>query len=253
MRRALSIALLFGFAWAMPAQAQTYPSRPIKMMIPLASGSAVDVAARIIAEKMGDILGQRFVIENEPGASGLIGTRAGARATPDGYTVLVLNDGVITMLPNMRSDAGYDPFKDFVPVTRLVGIEWVLVANPVVSGEDGCRAHRARQGEARRHQFRLGRLWQPAAHRGGNVHARDQRADDARAVSRPDPGDQRSRRRACLGDVHRAVDGDVIAAGRPPARARLDDAEAAAAARRRRPDHGGIRRARLQLRRPGRR
>ncbi len=136
MRRALSIALLSGFAWlcgfawAMPAQAQTYPSRPMKMMIPLASGSAVDVAARIIAEKMGDILGQRFVIENEPGASGLIGTRAGARATPDGYTVLVLNDGVITMLPNMRSDAGYDPFKDFVPVTRLVGIEWVLVANP---------------------------------------------------------------------------------------------------------------------------
>jgi tripartite-type tricarboxylate transporter receptor subunit TctC len=130
LRRALSIALLFGFAWALPAQAQTYPARPIKMMIPLASGSAVDVAARIIAEKMGDILGQRFVIENEPGASGLIGTRAGARATPDGYTVLVLNDGVISMLPNMRSDAGYDPFKDFVPVTRLVGIEWVLVANP---------------------------------------------------------------------------------------------------------------------------
>jgi tripartite-type tricarboxylate transporter receptor subunit TctC len=136
LRRALSIALLFGvvwlcgFAWTMPAGAQAYPSRPMKMMIPLASGSAVDVAARIIAEKMGDMLGQRFVIENEPGASGLIGTRAGARATPDGYTVLVLNDGVITMLPNMRSDAGYDPFKDFVPVTRLVGIEWVLVANP---------------------------------------------------------------------------------------------------------------------------
>jgi tripartite-type tricarboxylate transporter receptor subunit TctC len=132
LRRALSIALLFGLAWAVPAQAQTYPSRPIKMMIPLASGSAVDVAARIIAEKMGDILGQRFVIENEPGASGLIGTRAGTRAAPDGYTVLVLNDGVITMLPNMRSDAGYDPFKDFVPVTRLVGIEWVLVANPAL-------------------------------------------------------------------------------------------------------------------------
>jgi tripartite-type tricarboxylate transporter receptor subunit TctC len=130
VKRALSLALLFGFAWAMPAQAQTYPARPIKMMIPLASGSAVDVAARIIGEKMGDILGQRFVVENEPGASGLIGTRAGARAAPDGYTVLVLNDGVITMLPNMRTDAGYDPFKDFVPVTRLVGIEWVLVANP---------------------------------------------------------------------------------------------------------------------------
>jgi tripartite-type tricarboxylate transporter receptor subunit TctC len=135
VKRALSIALLFGFAWAMPAQAQTYPGRPIRMMIPLASGSAVDVAARIIGERMGDILGQRFVIENEPGASGLIGTRAGARAAPDGYTVLVLNDGVITMLPNMRTDAGYDPFKDFVPVTRLVGIEWVLVANPSFPGK----------------------------------------------------------------------------------------------------------------------
>jgi len=113
-----------------PARAESWPDRPIKMLMPLASGSAVDVAARIIAEKMGETLGQRFVVENEPGAAGLIGTRAGARAAPDGYTVLVLNDGVITMLPNMRSDAGYDVFKDFVPVTHLVGIEWVLVASP---------------------------------------------------------------------------------------------------------------------------
>ncbi len=110
--------------------AETYPDRPIRMLMPLASGSAVDVAARIIGERMGDILGQRFVVENEPGASGLIGTRAGARAAPDGYTVLVLNDGVITMLPNMKPDAGYDVFRDFVPVTQLVGIEWVVVANP---------------------------------------------------------------------------------------------------------------------------
>jgi len=112
------------------ARAETWPERPIKLMMPLASGSAVDVATRIVGEKMGEILGQRFVVENEPGASGLIGTRAGARAAPDGYTVLVLNDGVLTMLPNMKSDIGYDVFKDFVPVTRLVGIEWVLVANP---------------------------------------------------------------------------------------------------------------------------
>jgi tripartite-type tricarboxylate transporter receptor subunit TctC len=117
-------------ASAPPAQAQNWPERPIKMLMPLASGSAVDVAARIVGEKMGEVLGQRFVVENEPGASGLIGTRAGARAAPDGYTVLVLNDGVLTMLPNMKPDAGYDVFRDFVPVTQLVGIEWVLVANP---------------------------------------------------------------------------------------------------------------------------
>ncbi len=117
-------------ALAPSARAETWPDRPIKMVLPLASGSAVDVAARIVAEKMGEILGQRFVVENEPGAAGLIGTRAGARATPDGYTVLAVNDSVITMLPNMRTDAGYDVFKDFVPVTHLVGIQWVLVASP---------------------------------------------------------------------------------------------------------------------------
>ncbi len=124
------IAAILALATAAPAGAQTWPDRPIKMLIPLASGSAVDVAARLVGERMGEVLGQRFVVENEPGASGLIGTRQGARAAPDGYTVLVLNDGVITMLPNMRTDAGYDVFKDFVPVTQLVGIEWVLVASP---------------------------------------------------------------------------------------------------------------------------
>jgi hypothetical protein len=117
----------------------------------------------------------------------------------------------------------------------------------VVSGEDGRRTRRARQGEAGRHQFRLGRLWEPAAYRGRDVHARDESADDACAVSRADTGDQRSRRRACLGDVHSAVDGDV-ASGRPPAGARFDDAQTAAAACRRRPNHGGIRCARLCLR-----
>jgi tripartite-type tricarboxylate transporter receptor subunit TctC len=129
MRRLLAIALGIGLL-AGAAHAETWPERPIKMMMPLASGSAVDVATRVVADKMGDALGQRIFIENEPGASGLIGTRAGARAAPDGYTVLVLNDGVLTMLPNMKTDVGYDVFRDFVPVTRLVGIEWVLVTNP---------------------------------------------------------------------------------------------------------------------------
>lgn len=131
MRPLLAIAVAASMAaLSATARAETWPERPIRMMMPLASGSAVDVAARIIGDKMGEALGQRIFVENEPGASGLIGTRAGARAAPDGYTVLVLNDGVLTMLPNMKTDVGYDVFKDFVPVTRLVGIEWVLVANP---------------------------------------------------------------------------------------------------------------------------
>src|SRR5579871_353248 len=122
--------------FAPAAQAETYPNRPIRLFIPLAAASAVDVVARIVADKMSTILGQNLYVENEPGAAGLIGMRAGARAEPDGYTVLAVNDSVITMLPNVRSDAGYDPFRDFVPVTQLVGIQWVLAVNPSLPVEN---------------------------------------------------------------------------------------------------------------------
>ena len=81
---------------------------------------------------MSDSLGQRFYVENQPGAAGLLGMRAGARAAPDGYTVVVANDSVITMLPNMKADAGYDPLKDFLPVTQLVGIPLGLIAHPTL-------------------------------------------------------------------------------------------------------------------------
>ena len=112
------------------AQAQTYPDRPIKLLVPLAAGSAVDIVARLVADKMGDQLGQRPFVENMAGGAGVIGMRAGARAAPDGYTVIVPNDSVLTMVPNMKSDAGYDPFADFMPVTQLVGIPLGLIANP---------------------------------------------------------------------------------------------------------------------------
>jgi tripartite-type tricarboxylate transporter receptor subunit TctC len=124
------LGFLITLALALPAGAQTYPDRPIKLLVPLASGSAVDIVARIVAEKMGDQLGQRPFVENVPGAAGLIGMRAGARVAPDGYTVIVPNDSVLTMLPNMKSDAGYDPFTDFIPVTQLVGIPLGLIAHP---------------------------------------------------------------------------------------------------------------------------
>ena len=112
------------------AHAQTYPDRPIKLLVPLAAGSAVDIVARLVADKMGDQLGQRPFVENMAGGAGVIGMRAGARANPDGYTVIVPNDSVLTMVPNMKSDAGYDPFADFMPVTQLVGIPLGLIAHP---------------------------------------------------------------------------------------------------------------------------
>lgn len=83
---------------------------------------------RIVADRMGDILGQRLVIENQTGASGMIGMRNGARAPADGYTLLAVNDAVMTMLPNMSGQAGYDPLKDFVPIGQVARIRWALVA-----------------------------------------------------------------------------------------------------------------------------
>jgi tripartite-type tricarboxylate transporter receptor subunit TctC len=127
---ALGLALSVAISLVPSAHAQTYPDRPIKLLVPLAAASAVDIVARIVGEKMSQNLGQRIYVEDMPGAAGLLGMRAGARAAPDGYTVVVPNDSVLTMLPNMKSDVGYDPLRDFVPVTQLAGIPLGLIANP---------------------------------------------------------------------------------------------------------------------------
>ena len=120
----------FGLLASTLARAQTYPERPVRLLVPLAAASAVDIVARVVGDKMGTILGQRFYVENQPGAAGMIGMRAVAHSAPDGYTIVVANDSVLTMVPNVRSDAGYDPQKDFVPVARLVNIPLGLIANP---------------------------------------------------------------------------------------------------------------------------
>jgi tripartite-type tricarboxylate transporter receptor subunit TctC len=110
------------------ATAQTaYPDRPIKMIVPLAAASAVDVAARIITQKMADNMGQQFVILNQPGASGLIGAEQVARAEPDGYTLGGFNDSIMTMVPHLQSNMRWDILKDFEPVSLVATVEWGLV------------------------------------------------------------------------------------------------------------------------------
>ncbi len=125
----LACALLLIGGAAAQAQAP-YPDRPIRVVMPLAAGSAVDVVFRIVAEPVERALGQRLVIENMTGASGMVGMRAGARAAPDGYTLLATNDAVLTMLPNLNAQAGYDPLRDFAPIGQIVQIRWALVAHP---------------------------------------------------------------------------------------------------------------------------
>jgi len=126
MRRCMVAAVLL--AAALPAVAQEYPAKPILMVMPLQAGSAVDIMMRIVAQKMGDNMGRQIVVENQPGAAGLIGAERVKRAAPDGYTIGAINDSILTMIPNIRQ-APYDPVKDFVPVSVVAGITWVMVAN----------------------------------------------------------------------------------------------------------------------------
>src|SRR5881392_1911676 len=107
----------------------TYPVRPIKMIVPLAAASAVDVAARLVTQKMADNMGQQIVILNLPGASGLIGAEQLARAEPDGYTIGGFNDSIMTMVPNLQSKMGWDILKDFEPVSLVATVEWGLIAD----------------------------------------------------------------------------------------------------------------------------
>jgi tripartite-type tricarboxylate transporter receptor subunit TctC len=105
-----------------------YPERPIKMIVPLVAASAVDVAARIVTQKMADNMGQQIVIINQAGASGLIGAEQLARAAPDGYTIGGFNDSVMTMVPNLHSKMPWDILKDFEPVSLVATVEWGLIA-----------------------------------------------------------------------------------------------------------------------------
>ncbi len=112
------------------AQTQTpvdYPNKPIRMIIPLAAGSAVDSAARVLVQKMSQGLGQSIVAENIAGASGLIGADRVAKAAPDGYTIGGFNDSVLTMLPHVYPKASWNALTDFDPLSLVGTIEWGLV------------------------------------------------------------------------------------------------------------------------------
>ena len=132
------------------ALAQTYPSKPINMLIPLQAGSSVDAILRTVAHQMSENMGQQIVVENQAGASGLIGTERLAKSAPDGYTIAGLNDGVLTMLPHMRANLPFDPLGSFDPVSLVAEISWVLIAGPnyeAKSVADLIRLAKARPGQ----------------------------------------------------------------------------------------------------------
>ncbi len=121
-------AMLAG-ALVRPALAQSYPTRPIKMITPFTPGSPVDVAARLLAQHLSTQLGQQVIVDNRPGAGTTTGMKAAALAEPDGYTLLFQSSSLV-VAPAMYKNLDYDPVKAFAPVAYVAGSHWVTVVPP---------------------------------------------------------------------------------------------------------------------------
>jgi tripartite-type tricarboxylate transporter receptor subunit TctC len=113
-----------------PLKAQDYPNKPIRVVVPFATGGMLDSSARVITDRLAARLGQQVFIENRGGAAGNVGHDFVAKAAPDGYTVLVAVDGTMAINPHIYKKMNWDPFKDFAPITKLNDATFLLVAHP---------------------------------------------------------------------------------------------------------------------------
>lgn len=132
--RTLLSCSLAGFLLAapLPGAAQTYPSKPIRMIVPFSAGGPTDVLARSLAKSMSEILGQPIVVDNRTGAGGSIGIDTVAKATPDGYTIGMAHTGTTAINPNLYPRHPYDPRADLTPITPIVSYTNVLIVNPKI-------------------------------------------------------------------------------------------------------------------------
>jgi tripartite-type tricarboxylate transporter receptor subunit TctC len=129
-RSAFLAGLIAALSATGPAIAQGYPTRPVTIVVPFAAGGGNDILARLLAQHMGQALGQQFVIENRAGAGGTIGARAVAKAAPDGYSLMVGHSGVFAIAPALYADPGYDPRRDFAPIGLIGSYQQILVTHP---------------------------------------------------------------------------------------------------------------------------
>jgi tripartite-type tricarboxylate transporter receptor subunit TctC len=125
----LLAAMLFAAA---SAAAQTYPTRPIKLVVPFAAGGPADFLGRVFGQKLGEALGQQIIVDNRPGANTILGAQAVAKADPDGYTLLMAIDGTLVMNPFLYSKLPYDAGRDFEPISLIALVPSAFVANNAV-------------------------------------------------------------------------------------------------------------------------
>jgi Tripartite tricarboxylate transporter family receptor len=129
MLRLLYVVTLF-IATVVPTHAQTWPDKPVKLVVPYPPGGGTDTLARIVADRLRDTFGQAFIVENRPGAGGMLGASAVAKSQPDGYTVLVSSAAEIVVNQSVYKRVSYDPIKDFAPVTLMAWTPIIIVAHP---------------------------------------------------------------------------------------------------------------------------
>ena len=127
---ACAFAVMLIGATSQPAAAQDYPTRPITLIVPYPAGGGVDVMGRMVGQRLSAALGQQVVIENRGGAGGMIGTRDAARATPDGYTLVMLLTGI-----SLGLDPGYDVNKDFAPIGLVASTPIIVVTHPSIAAK----------------------------------------------------------------------------------------------------------------------
>jgi len=123
-------------AGAFSAHAQDYPSRPVTIIVPFAAGGGTDIFSRVVAEELGRSTGQRFLVENQPGAAGAIGTKAALAAAPDGYTMVMGVASTMAINPQTLPDANYNPLTDFKAAALVGYTPWLLVASSKLPFDD---------------------------------------------------------------------------------------------------------------------
>jgi tripartite-type tricarboxylate transporter receptor subunit TctC len=125
----LGLAMAAGLASSGPASAQAdYPTRPVKIIVPFGAGGVADVTIRIVAEKLSEKMGQRFIVENMPGAGGITAARAALSSAPDGQTLTMLTNGTAVSVP-LFANLPFDPLNDFVPISTLGTFDFLFVVN----------------------------------------------------------------------------------------------------------------------------
>jgi tripartite-type tricarboxylate transporter receptor subunit TctC len=147
--RALLCVMLAAAAFAGPVRAQNYPNRPVRVVVPFAAGGMADITTRLLSEKLGEKLGERIIIENEPGAGGIVAARQVLSAAADGYTLTLITSGTATSVPRFNR-LPFDPVKDFAPISGFSVFDITLATNasaPYATLGDFLKEVRARPGE----------------------------------------------------------------------------------------------------------